>query len=144
MHVPESLLHPLAFAVGLAIVVYLHVVMGEMIPKNIALAGPDRAALVLGTPVWACVTVLRPVIRIINAVASALLRLVGVHLVGNHGECEVAVGDHPDRPSAVADDDRADVPIAHQLADVAQAVAALGGHDSLGHHLGDPHGRDCI
>jgi CBS domain containing-hemolysin-like protein len=81
LRVPESLLHPLAFALGLSVVVYLHVVMGEMIPKNIALAGPDRAALVLGTPVWAFVTVLRPVIRIINAVAKALLRLVGVTLM---------------------------------------------------------------
>ena len=43
-------MHPVAFAVGLAVVVYMHVVLGEMIPKNIALAGPDRAALVLGTP----------------------------------------------------------------------------------------------
>ncbi len=79
--VPEGLLHPIAFAVGLAIVVYLHVVLGEMIPKNIALAGPDRAALVLGTPVWAFVTVLRPVIRVINAVASRILRLAGVKLM---------------------------------------------------------------
>jgi CBS domain containing-hemolysin-like protein len=62
-------------------VVFLHVVMGEMIPKNIALAGPDRAALVLGTPVWAFVAVLRPVIRVINAVARVLLRLVGVQLM---------------------------------------------------------------
>ena len=38
--------------------VYLHVVLGEMIPKNIALAGPDRAALVLGPPIWGFVTVL--------------------------------------------------------------------------------------
>ena len=81
LHVPESFLHPVAFAIGLSIVVFLHVVMGEMIPKNIALAGPDRAALVLGTPVWAFVTVLRPVIRVINAVARALLRLVGVSLM---------------------------------------------------------------
>ena len=58
LHVPEAFLHPVAFAIGLSIVVFLHVVMGEMIPKNIALAGPDRAALVLGTPVWAFVTVL--------------------------------------------------------------------------------------
>ena len=64
LHVPESLLHPIAFAVGLAVVVYLHVVLGEMIPKNIALAGPDRAALVLGTPIWAIVSVTRPVIRV--------------------------------------------------------------------------------
>ncbi len=81
LNVPESFLHPVAFVIGLAIVVYLHVVMGEMIPKNIALAGPDRAALVLGTPVWAIVTVMRPVIRVINAVARRLLRVVGVELM---------------------------------------------------------------
>jgi CBS domain containing-hemolysin-like protein len=80
LHVPESFLHPISFAVGLAIVVFLHVVLGEMVPKNLALAGPDRAALVLGPPVWAIVTVLRPVILVINAMAGAVLRLVGVDL----------------------------------------------------------------
>jgi CBS domain containing-hemolysin-like protein len=81
LHVPASLLHPIAFAVGLAVVVYLHVVLGEMIPKNIALAGPDRAALVLGTPIWAIVSVLRPVIRVVNAMASWILHLFGVRLM---------------------------------------------------------------
>ena len=80
-HVPEAFLHPVAFVLGLAVVVYLHVVMGEMIPKNIALAGPDRAALVLGPAIWAFVTVLRPVIVGINAIASAVLRLAGVTLM---------------------------------------------------------------
>ena len=80
LHVPESFLHPISFAVGLAIVVFLHVVLGEMVPKNLALAGPDRAALVLGPPVWAIVTVLRPVIVVINAMAGAVLRLAGVDL----------------------------------------------------------------
>jgi CBS domain containing-hemolysin-like protein len=79
--VPDSLLHPVSFGVGLLIVVYLHVVMGEMIPKNLALAGPDRVALILGPPIWGVVTVLRPVIRVINAVAAAVLRLVGVRLM---------------------------------------------------------------
>ena len=81
LHVPESFLHPLAFVVGLACVVYLHVVTGEMIPKNLALAGPDRAALVLGPPIWLVVRVLRPVIVVINAVASVVLRLAGVRLM---------------------------------------------------------------
>jgi CBS domain containing-hemolysin-like protein len=80
-HVSESFLHPVAFTIGMGIVVYLHVAMGEMIPKNLALAGPDRAALVLGPPIWAIVTVLRPVIIVINAVASGVLRLVGVKLM---------------------------------------------------------------
>jgi CBS domain containing-hemolysin-like protein len=79
--VPESFLHPVAFTLGMSVVVYLHVVMGEMIPKNLALAGPDRAALALGPPIWAIVTVLRPVIIVINAVASAVLHLVGVRLM---------------------------------------------------------------
>ena len=79
-HVPDTFLHPIAFAGALAIVVYLHVVMGEMIPKNLALAGPDRVALVLGPPIWGIVTVLRPVITVINAMASGVLRLVGVQL----------------------------------------------------------------
>ncbi len=79
--VPESFLHPVSFVLGLGVIVYLHVVMGEMIPKNIALAGPDRAALVLGPPIWAIVTVLRPVIVLINALAAAVLRLFGVKLM---------------------------------------------------------------
>ena len=80
VHMPEALLHPIAFAVSLATIVYLHVVMGEMIPKNIALAGPDRVALLLAPAVWGCVTVLRPVVAVINAVAAGVLRLVGVRL----------------------------------------------------------------
>lgn len=80
LSVPESLVHPISFAVALAAVVYLHVVLGEMVPKNIALAGPERAALVLTPLVWGIVTVLRPVVVVINAVAAAVLRLVGVRM----------------------------------------------------------------
>jgi CBS domain containing-hemolysin-like protein len=81
VHAPHSFVHPVAIVVGLAVVVYLHVVLGEMIPKNIALAGPDRAALVLGTPIWAIVSVTRPVITGVNALASAVLHLFGVRLM---------------------------------------------------------------
>ncbi|MEJ7833025.1 MAG: hemolysin family protein [Nocardioides sp.] len=77
---PEAAVHPIAFAVSLTIVVYLHVVLGEMIPKNIALAGPERSALILAPAIWGFVTVLRPVIVVINAVASGVLRLFGVRL----------------------------------------------------------------
>jgi CBS domain containing-hemolysin-like protein len=78
---PHSFVHPVAIVVGLAVVVYLHVVLGEMIPKNIALAGPDRAALVLGTPIWAIVSVTRPAITGVNALASGVLGLFGVRLM---------------------------------------------------------------
>lgn len=77
---PEAAVHPIAFTISLTIVVYLHVVLGEMIPKNIALAGPERSALLLAPAIWGFVTVLRPVIVVINAVASLVLRLFGVRL----------------------------------------------------------------
>jgi CBS domain containing-hemolysin-like protein len=78
--VSDDLLHPIAFAIALSLVVYLHVVLGEMVPKNIALAGPERSALILGPPLVAIVTVLRPVISAFNAIANAVLRLVNVEL----------------------------------------------------------------
>jgi CBS domain containing-hemolysin-like protein len=80
LHVPEAFVHPVSFVLALLVVVYLHVVTGEMVPKNIALAGPERAALVLGPPIWAFVTVLRPVVVAINGIARAVLRVVGVAL----------------------------------------------------------------
>ena len=77
-HLPDDLLHPVSFVVAMSIVVYLHVVLGEMVPKNIALAGPDRAALVLSPPMMAIVTVLRPVIAVMNFLANGILRLLGI------------------------------------------------------------------
>lgn len=76
--VSDQLLHPIAFAIALMVVVYLHVVLGEMVPKNIAIAGPEHSALVLGPPMMAIVTVLSPVIRGLNAIANATLRAIGV------------------------------------------------------------------
>ncbi len=78
LRVPEAAVYPISFAIALSVVVALHVVIGEMVPKNLALAGPDRAALVLAPPLKVVVTVLRPFLLVMNAVANAVLRLVGV------------------------------------------------------------------
>jgi CBS domain containing-hemolysin-like protein len=75
---PEGAVHPLAFTIALAIVVYLHVVIGEMVPKNLALAGPERAVLVLAPPLMAIARATRPVIVVLNAVANGVLRLLRV------------------------------------------------------------------
>jgi CBS domain containing-hemolysin-like protein len=75
---PESVRHPVAFALALAVVVFLHVVVGEMVPKNLTLAGPDRAALLLGPPLAGLVVLLKPVIVGLNAIASLGLRMLGV------------------------------------------------------------------
>jgi CBS domain containing-hemolysin-like protein len=78
LSVPHGLVHPISFVIALVVVVFLHVVLGEMVPKNIAIAGPDRAALVLGPPMLGVVTVLRPIIVALNAIANGTLRLLKV------------------------------------------------------------------
>ncbi len=76
--VPGSLTHPIAFVVALLVVVYLHVVLGEMVPKNLAVAGPDRAVLVFGPALVWVARVMRPVIFALNWLANHVLRLFRV------------------------------------------------------------------
>ncbi len=75
---PHGLVHPAAFAIGLALVVYLHVVLGEMVPKNLSLAGPDRAALLLAPPLVWCARAAGPLAKGLNAVAKSAVRLLKV------------------------------------------------------------------
>ena len=77
-HLPHGLVHPLAFAIGLTLVVYLHVVLGEVVPKNLALAAPDRVALLLAPPLVWCARAAGPVAKGLNAVAKSVVRLLRV------------------------------------------------------------------
>jgi CBS domain containing-hemolysin-like protein len=78
VHLSHAWVHPVAFAIAMTAVVYLHVVLGEMVPKNLALAGPERAAMVLGPPMVAMVTVLKPIVYGLDAAANTIVRAVGV------------------------------------------------------------------
>lgn len=75
---PGALVDPVAFALSLAIVVALHMVLGEMVPKNLAIAKPERSAVFLGPPLFAVVLVLRPILWILNGSANAVLRALRV------------------------------------------------------------------
>ncbi|WGW14073.1 hemolysin family protein [Saxibacter everestensis] len=76
--IPEAAVDVIAFALALVIVTYLHVVVGEMIPKNISLAVSDRAALLLAPPLVMIGRVFRFVIVPLNAAANGLLKLFRV------------------------------------------------------------------
>ncbi|MCK9247762.1 MAG: hemolysin family protein [Solirubrobacteraceae bacterium] len=75
---PGAAVHPVAFVLALGVVVFLHVVIGEMVPKNLALAAPDRMALVLAPALVLVVRALRPVIALLNWIANCVLRGLGV------------------------------------------------------------------
>ncbi|MGE7386793.1 hemolysin family protein [Streptomyces sp. NPDC004126] len=76
--VPSGVTHAISFVIALALATYLHMLFGEMVPKNVALAEPVRTALALGPPLVALTRGLRPVIFTVNAFANTLLRLLRV------------------------------------------------------------------
>ncbi|WP_431040692.1 hemolysin family protein [Streptomyces sp. P1-3] len=81
-HLPDGLIHPVAFVIALALATYLHMLFGEMVPKNVALAEPVRTALLLGPPLVGLSRALRPVIFGVNAFANGLLKLLRVEPKG--------------------------------------------------------------
>ena len=76
--IPEAGSEAVALVLALLIVAYLHVVLGEMVPKNLAIAGPDRAALLLAPALLAVTRVLRPVIRAVETVSKFIVRRFGI------------------------------------------------------------------
>ncbi|MFC4335960.1 hemolysin family protein [Salininema proteolyticum] len=71
-------LHGIAFAIAMSIVVFLHMVLGEMVPKNIAIAGPERSAMALGPVLYGIVFLLRPFIALLNGLSNLVLRMLRV------------------------------------------------------------------
>ena len=68
----------IALAIALLIVAYLHVVVGEMVPKNLAIADPQRAALLLAPALLYISHVLRPLVALMEGLAKAMVRALGI------------------------------------------------------------------
>jgi CBS domain containing-hemolysin-like protein len=76
--VSPALLQTVSLVVALAIVVTLHVLLGEMVPKNIAIAGPERTAMLLIPPYLVYVRTVRPIIALYNRCTNVTLRALRV------------------------------------------------------------------
>jgi CBS domain containing-hemolysin-like protein len=74
----ENVVHGIALVIALLIVVFLHMVIGEMAPKNIAISAPERSALAMALPFRGFILIFRPLIALLNASANGVLRLFGV------------------------------------------------------------------
>ncbi|GAA2093045.1 hemolysin family protein [Actinomadura alba] len=74
--VPEHFVHPVAFALALTLVVSGHIMLGEMVPKNLALAGPERVALWIVPPLLAFSRLTQPFIAVIKLLSNVTLRLM--------------------------------------------------------------------
>ena len=76
--VPEGWTHAIASIVGLLIVVFAHMVLGEMVPKNFTLTHPEATLRVISLPNRAYLTIAGPIVKVLNALANVGVRLCGV------------------------------------------------------------------
>lgn len=78
VEVPDGVLHTIGFVIALTIVAFLHMVLGEMVPKNMAIAAPERTMLWLAVPNRIYVLVFGPALRLFNVLSNRIVRLFGV------------------------------------------------------------------
>jgi CBS domain containing-hemolysin-like protein len=77
---PYEVGYAVSFAIALVAVTFMHVVFGEMVPKNIAFSIPERAALVLAPLLYLFAQLVRPIVATLNAIANGVLRLLRVEI----------------------------------------------------------------
>ena len=75
---PSGLTHTLGLLLGLLLVSVLHMVIGEMVPKNVAIADPERTLMWLALPDRTYQLVFRPIVRGLNGLANLGVRAFGV------------------------------------------------------------------
>jgi CBS domain containing-hemolysin-like protein len=71
--------HGIASVLAIAVLTYFHIVVGEMVPKSLALSQAERMALWITPPMQWLTTLVFPLIVVLNGLGNAVLRLVGVN-----------------------------------------------------------------
>src|SRR4029434_9200465 len=84
-HVSEVTLHTLSFAIAFSIITFLHIVLGELAPKTLALERAEAVALGISWPLQAFYKVFQWPIRLLDWSGTRVVRLFGLHPSGEHG-----------------------------------------------------------
>jgi len=80
--------HTIGLIIALSLVTFLHILIGEMVPKNIALADAPRTAMWLAPIHGAFLRFARPLVWLLNGLANAVLRLIGVQALDERAQAK--------------------------------------------------------
>ncbi|HLR39266.1 MAG TPA: hemolysin family protein [Jeotgalicoccus sp.] len=78
MNIPSHLILPITIAASFVIVTFLHVVVGELAPKTVAIQYAEKMALLFSGPLYFFGLIMKPFIWLMNGTARALVRLIGI------------------------------------------------------------------
>ncbi len=86
--IPEAtrgaITHTISFAIAFSFITTLHIVLGELAPKSIALQRPEQTALWAAGPIHFFYLALRPAIVFLNTIGNAVVRLIGIEPASGH------------------------------------------------------------
>jgi len=80
----EVVVHSIASALAFVVITFLHVVLGELAPKTVALQFPERASLLVARPIVLTENIFRPAIWLLNGAGNGLLKLFGLRRASGH------------------------------------------------------------
>ncbi len=83
LNVPTDLAKPITIALSFAIVTFIHVVIGELAPKSLAIQYAERMTLAFARPLYFFGIIMKPIIWSMNGAARLILRIFGVQPVGH-------------------------------------------------------------
>ncbi|MCM3042768.1 hemolysin family protein [Paenibacillus motobuensis] len=86
LQIPEAISKVLSFIIAFVVVTYLHVVVGELAPKTIAIRKAETVAMLTAKPLIWFNKVMRPFIWTLNGSANQLVKLVGIKPASEHEE----------------------------------------------------------
>ncbi|MBM4160088.1 MAG: HlyC/CorC family transporter [Ignavibacteria bacterium] len=77
-----KLVSGISFGVGFAIITFLHIILGELAPKSLAIQKASGTTLWTAYPLKVFFTVFKPIIWTLNSLANAILRVIGIQPAG--------------------------------------------------------------
>ncbi|WP_448582827.1 hemolysin family protein [Thermaurantiacus sp.] len=86
--VPETIAEPVALAAVILIVTYLSLIIGELVPKQLALRAPERIAAQVAPAMAALARLFMPVVSLLDASTALVFRLLGLPRAGETGVTE--------------------------------------------------------
>ncbi|MEN9658218.1 hemolysin family protein [Iodobacter fluviatilis] len=82
--VNEALIHSISFAFAFFIISYLHIVVGELAPKSMAIRMPDKVSIWTATPLYCFYWLMYPAIWMLNHSANWVLHKIGLDIADGH------------------------------------------------------------
>ena len=81
---PEAAIHGIAIAIGFVVITALHIVVGELIPKSLAIFSTERYALFTATPLVWFYRITYPIMWLFNSITNGVMKMLGHDVANEH------------------------------------------------------------